>query len=354
MVRKFGVLLAVFVLAAAVLFPAIEVDSDDTELFSYYSQLDGNGIQVYKEVSKATSVDSTTKEFSIDFSKTNLYETVAEAEEYAEYTVNEAITACYLTNPMIPYIWNYPVDRSDVEVTTVKVKQTIDGQESWYYAVDKANFSLTVPEGITSDSMKALNEAIQKIKPSGNTEADKVRSIMGTLSGITFQKDGEGKISNIYNALVDKKSTSAGVAQAFVQLCTVNNIPAITVSGYAVQAKEENFSFWNYVYLEGDQSGVTKKSWYIVDSSYSSSAGIAGYLTEISFDGRTYSMSSAHYTDLEVTGPNDLVLPQVSKDKYVQVGGPSFLELYGEKLLMGVLGLIVILGLVYAIRTGNI
>ena len=352
---KFGVLLAFFVLATAVFVPMTETAADDTELFSYYSQLDESSTLVYKEVSKATSVDGTTKDFSIGFVKTELFETVADAEKYANLAVDEAITACYLTNPMVPYIWNYPVDKPEVKVTTSKVKQTYDdGKETWYYVIDQVTFSLSVPEGITAESMKSLNEELQKIKPVGNTDADKVRSIINTLNGLTFEKDGDGKISNIYKALVEKRTTSAGVAQAFVQLCTNNNIPAIIVSGNCIQATEEKFSFWNYVYLEGDQSGTTMKSWYIVDASYSASTGIAGYLTELSFDGKTYSMSSAHYTDLTVTGPNDFVLPQVSKDKYVQVGGPSFLEVYGEKLLMILLGVIVVLTLVYAIRTGNI
>jgi hypothetical protein len=353
---RLGISVALLVIAMAMFVPAVDAGSETVgeTIFTYTAQLDENSLLVYKEVGKATSVDDSTRTFKVELEKTRLFKEESEAKTYGTFLVNQALSAEYLSNPMIPYLWNYPVCNLEVTSEIDRVKDSSSGQSTTYYAVSSVTFSLSVPEGITSDSMKQLNDAIKDIKVNGNTDADKVVSMMNYLNSLSFQKDDEGKISNIYDALVSKRTTSAGVAQAFTQLCILNNIPVLTVAGDNIMAKDESLSFWNYVYLEGDQSGSTEFSWYMADASYAQSTGISGYLTEVSFDGKTYSMGAAHCSDLQLVGENTLILPQISKDKYVPVGGPPFLELYGEKLLLIVLGLVVVLGLVYAIRTGNI
>ena len=213
-------------------------------------------------------------------------------------------------------------------------------------------FSLTVPEGINADSMTKLNDALKDFSVSGSSDADKVKDIMSQLDKLHFKEDEEGKISNIYNALVDKETTSAGVAQAFTAICKQNNIPVLMISGSNALTSKEKLSFWNYVYLEGDVDGETKKSWYIVDPTYAVSTGIAGYLTEVSYDGKTYSMSAAHFTNLAFKGEVSLSLPQLEKYSYVPVGGIPFWDQHGEKIFVAVIAVVIILGMIYAVRSG--
>jgi len=348
---RIAIFVAIAVIASAIALPGIDGADSDSEIFTYYELLDANGKLVYKEVSSATSIDKDTKEFVVELTD-SLCDDTDEAKAYADRTVREALTALYLSNPMIPYIWDYPVKDTQVEpeITIVKVTRP-DGTESTHYVVSKVTFSLTVPEGITSDSMKELNEALKDFEVSGSTDADKVKNIMSELDKVYFHEDEEGTISNIYSALVKKQTTSAGVAQAFVALCKLNNIPVITVSGTDLLATNEpGMSYWNYVYLEGDVDGETVMSWYIVDPTYAVSTGIAGYLTEVSYDGKTYSMSSAHYVDLGITGEVSLQVPQLAKEKYVPVGGIPFLEQWGEAILIIAIGVVMIGSMFYAMR----
>ena len=355
MESRYGIILVVAILAVAVFLPMADTDADDSGLFSYKSQLDDNGLLVYKEVAKATTVDEASKEFTVVFNDTTLYgyDTEDKAKMYANYSVQNALAAAYYSNPLVAYLWNYPVKEVEVTTTVEKVQVTSESGTSTFYRAEKVTFTLTVPEGITADSMKELDEAIKSFTVTGDTNADKVTNIMSYLDKLTYQKDEEGTISNIYSALVLKKTTSAGIAQAFLQYCILNNIPAIIVAGENITASNEAKSFWNYVYLEGDHDGETYYSWYVVDPTYNVSAGICGYQTTIEYDGSTYSMSAVLINNLDLSSENDLTTPQINDKKYVRVGGPTFLELHGEKVMLAALGVVLAAGMLYAIRSGN-
>lgn len=356
MESRLGFLLTFILVASVLCVPALNAESVDSSQTPYLSQLDDNELLIYNSISKATSVESATKEFSVQFDSSRLFSDVATAELYADGTVQNALSAGYLSNPSVPYLWDYPVKHVDTKVS-VKMVKIIDvdtGVETTKYVVDSVSFSLTVPEGITADSINELNDAIKDIKVTGKTNADKVKSIMSTLDSLTYEEDKEGEISNIYDALVKKKTTSAGVSQAFTKLCKDNDIPAIIVAGDNLLAAKEAKNFWNYVYLEGDIEGETAYAWYLVDASYANSVGIAGYLTEVTYDGKTYSMLSAHNVDLTLSAENVLTVPLLAKEKYVPVGGPTFLEMYGEQVMLGLLAVILVVAFVYAIRTGYV
>ena len=350
-----GILMA-FVLVASMLFiPVGSAEAADysSELF-YIDQLEENEVLVYKSVSKATSVDSQSKEFSVDLIGSRLFETESRAKEYADQVVQNALSAAYLSNAMIPYLWDYPVKSVAVDTSVAIVKITKAGVETTSFMADKVTFTLSVPEGITAESMKELNDAIKNISVTGKTDADKVKSMMSTLDKMSYSQDEEGTISNIYDALVTKSTTSAGIAQALLKLCQDNNIPCIIVAGENLLASKEPKNLWNYVYLEGDVDGETTFAWYLVDASYATSTGISGYLTEVTYDGKTCSMLSVHNVDLTLSAENDLVVPQLAMNKYVPVGGLPFLELHGEKILIGVIGVVLVLAFIYAIRNGKI
>lgn len=348
MESKTAIIVALVFMASVMMLPAIDADALDSEIFTYYEHLDDNGKLVFKEVNKATSYDGDTKEFTIVLEAKVLCKDTDEAKKYAEDVVRNALTALYLSNPLVPYIWDYPV--KDVEVTH-EVGTVIVDDES-FYVVKSLTFSLTVPEGIDAEAIEKLNTALKDFSVSGSTDADKVKDIMSQLDRVNFKKDEEGKISNIYDVLVNKQGTSAGIAQAFTAICKQNNIPVLSISGSNILASNEDLSFWNYVYLEGDVDGETKKSWYIVDPTYAVDTGIAGYLTEVSYDGKTYSMSSALFTNLEFKGDVSLSLPQLEKNKYVPVGGIPFWEKYGEMIFIAVIGVVIVLSMIYAVRSG--
>jgi hypothetical protein len=348
MESRTAIIVAIVVMASAMMLPSMDADIVDSEIFTYYDQLDENSSLIFKEVNKATEIDGDTKIFAVELKMDRLFDDTDSAKEYAEYEVRTALTALYFSNPMVPYIWDYPV--KDVVVTPEIGTVAVEEQTS--YIVRSVSFELSVPEGITSESMEELDKAIKDFKVSGSTDASKVKDIMETLDKVYFKEDEEGKISNIYSALVSRQTTSAGVSQAFTVLCKLNSIPVLTVSGDNILASDETLSFWNYVYLEGDVDGETKKSWYIVDSTYAVSTGIAGYLTEVSYDGKTYSMAAAHYADLAFKGEVPLTLPQLEKNSYVPVGGIPFLEQYGEMLLIAVIGVVIIGSMIYAVRKG--
>ena len=345
---KAGVLVAVMFMAMVMFVPMSGDDASDTEVFSYYSQLTADESAVYKEVYKATTVDGSERTFTVDLDGKVLFDDEASASKYAKDTVRKALEALYLSTAMIPYIWDLPVTDVEVEPDMEVVTVTHGEVSETYYVVASVAFNLSVPAGITAESMKELETAISSINVGGKTKAENVSYIVTHLSGIAFEADQEGEVSNIYDALVVKKTTSAGVAQAFNQLCKNNDILSISVTGIDTLAKEETNSYWNYVYLEGDIEGETKYAWFIVDSSYCATAGIAGYATTFEKDGQLMTMASTHSAE------QDLSLPQLNKDKYVKVGGPDFLELHGEKIILIAMAAIIVVAMLYAVRTGSI
>ena len=349
---RLGILSVLAIFALAVLVPTVDADAEDSTLFSYKSQLDENSTLVYNEVGKAVTFDGESKTFTVAFSDSTLYSSADKARTYADAAVQNALAASYLSNPMILYLWDYPVKA--VEVTTDLQELTVnDGSGLTYYKILSVTFTLTLPEGITEASIIELNDAIKTLNFNGKTNANTVSSMISYLKGISYQADEDDRISNIYDAVVKKKSSSAGVAQALTWFCMNSNIPSIIVAGDNITCDTELKSFWNYVYLEGDHDGLTYYAWYIVDAAHNPSAGIAGYQTTIEYGDKTYSLSAALTTDLNLSSPNDLRVPQVNDNKYVQVGGPTFLERYGENILLLVLGAILVVGMLYAVRSGN-
>ena len=347
MESRIGVLLIVMAFAAVMSAPMLDAETADSEVFTYYDQLSDDEKSVYKEVYKATAVDETEKSFVIQLDGKTLFDDEKQASEYADRTVNNALRSLYLSTAMVPYIWGYPATELTVEAATKVVTVQAGESREPYYVVDSVTFNLSVPEGITSTSMDDLNTAIAAISVTGGTPAEKVTSIMNNLNSISFKKDEEGQVSSIYDALVLKKTSSAGVAQAFMQLCKLSGIMSSVVSGTNVIATNEGTSYWNYVYLEGDIEGETKYAWYIVDCSYCNSVGIAGYMTGLEYDSQQVSMVAVHMAD------TDLSFPMLNKGKYVKVGGPGFFELYGEEILLIILAVILAGAMVYAVRTGN-
>ena len=63
-------------------------------------------------------------------------------------------------------------------------------------------------------------------------------------------------------------------------------------------------------------------------------------------------MSALLNTNLNLSSENDLTVPQLTADKYMRPGGPSFLEQHGEKLVLAGIGVALVVGMLYAVRKG--
>jgi len=353
MSSKLGVLIALFVMVSAVMLPVCVSDAENTEAFTYRSLLDDNAAIVYDQVASVSSFTDSEKEFTVTLKNNRNFEDIRSAEEYGNSVVQNALAAQYYSNPMMTYLWDLPV--RDVEVRTeVKTVTIIEEDEtaitSYYAKSVSFNLQNCSRVGVTDESLKNLKDAIASYKVSGTSDADKVRSIISIVSGITAAEDKEGEISNIYDAAVTKRTSSMGASMLFLQLCQANKVHCLTVAGdIAVSSMKETKGGWNYVYIDSE----TGYQWFIVDARHCASAGISGQNVSIVFNDETYTMMSSHNTDLDLKADNYLSVPKLAVGEYVPPGGFSFLELYGGEILMAVIGIVIILGLYYALRTGN-
>jgi len=354
MSSKSGALIALFVLVSAALLPVCTFDAESTEAFTYKALLDDNATMVYNEVASISTFTDAEKDFSIVLKNNRTFEDIESAQAYGDSAVQNALAAEYYSNPMMTYLWDLPVKGVNVttEVGMVKVIDMEDGSEIISYFAKSVAFKLQNSSRVqvTEESMKALNQALSQLKVGGTTDADKVRSINSIVAGIAAVEDKDGEISNIYDAAVTKRTSSMGAAMLFTYLCQVNKVHCLTVAGdVVISAIKETKGGWNYVYIDSE----TGYQWFMVDSHFCSAAGISGQNVSITAGEETYTMMSAHNTDLNLKAQNYLTVPKLAVGQYVPPGGFSFLELYGGQVLMAIIGVVIIAGLYYAVRTGN-
>ncbi len=354
MSSKSGAFIALFVMVSVALLPICSIDAESTEAFTYKALLDDNALLVYDEVAAISTFTDPEKDFSIVLKNNRTFEDIESARSYGNSAVQNALAAEYYSNPMMTYLWDLPAKGVDVttEVGMVKVIDMEDGSEIVSYYAKSVAFKLQNSSRVqvTDESLKALNQAISQFSVSGTTDAEKVRSIISIVSGIAATEDKEGAISNIYDAAVTRSTSSMGAAMLFTQLCQINKIHCLTVAGdVVISTLKETKGGWNYVYIDSEKG----YQWFIVDSHFCSAAGISGQNVSITAGDETYTMMSAHNTDLNLKEKNYLTVPKLATGKYVPPGGFSFLELYGGQMMIAVIGVVIIAGLYYALRTGN-
>lgn len=270
---KSAVILAVAFLMAVACAPALSADAADTGS-GYASQLDANGKQIYSEVvsAVASALEEPANTLSVAIEPGNLvlFDAKEDAVSYSEEIVKKALFAVYYSMPMAAWLWNLPVADFDgtgsplKEATIGIVKVTPESDPSGtktYWCVSEIVLEMTVPDAIADDPdtednelKAALDEVQSAVKAYSGDDASKVKAIADGLRSIKTKDDGDGEVSNLYDALVGKKSSSAGIAAAFAYMAQSNGLDALTVHGTVGTGSDTGY--WNIVRLDGNWYGV--------------------------------------------------------------------------------------------------
>lgn len=321
--------------ASAVLVPSSEADAST----AYYDQLDSNGKALYEQI--AGQADSTEDSLQISFTLVNKDLTAAggDPDGYAKSMVTDVLWALYLSEPMLIWLWNLPV-------TTIEDPSTV--KEGGY--VVSLSITLTAPSefsGKVSETMAALKD---KLATYDGSDKDKISSINDRLRGMTFKDDDDGKISNIYNALVDGNTSTAGVAAAFTALSSHNGIKCITVKGQIITSLsgDTKTSYWNEICYESQ--------WYAADSysndDVSKNVLLAGWTTTVTFGSSSERFEGSHKVD-QILG-SSLMAPTIQAKGVEWPDESSFVEKYGSYIFVGAMIVILIIAMLVAKREGLI
>ncbi len=338
MISKTGAALMLAVALAACL-SACLADASDAESY-YRSQLDDNGRAVYDAVSACASSDDRILEMEVGFPAPVLQSTEESAKGYAVRMVNAALASLYYESPLLIWLWDLPLKSLDVSVSTEKAVLSGDGRE--YYIAVSASFELESPGRYSGtpvqEVIRQAEEACSGLVYKGN-DAEKAKSIYKHLSGVTAKKDAEGEISNIYDAVCVKSSSSAGIAAAFTHIAKINGLDACTVKGtsYAGSSEGEEY-YWDAVRSGG--------SWYAVD--VKGGCLMAGSGTK---DGDE-TFGSTHSASLDMKSPNGLRAPDLAREGYAYPDETPFFQKYGAYVLVGVMSAIIIAMLYIGARDG--
>ncbi|MBQ8179995.1 MAG: hypothetical protein IJ026_06135 [Candidatus Methanomethylophilaceae archaeon] len=364
MTQKHGVaaVLAVLVLMLTVAAPLSSGGSDAAGGSFYQSQLDPNGNAVYEALGSLRGDYSNSATVEVALPTPVMHADAAAAEAYAVGTVMDALAARYMGDPLIVHLWDLPVSVPDVGVTTSVVTVSGDGGASGrYHTASSVTFTLTVPADMLDDPATEANELADRMEglkavAKGMTVSGEVpseaKSLVGKLSGTKVVSDPEGEVGNMYDALVIRSSSSAGIAAAYTYLCTLNGIDAVTVPGTVYGSDGEGTAaYWNAVLYDG--------GWYAVDVCSDRSADdgeyvMAGASTSVPVGKDTEMFSAVNVADTSVVVPNSLTSPGLVRDGYEYPDDSTFFERYGAHIFMVVLVGIIVACIVYGIRSGEL
>lgn len=354
---------------AMIMVPVIDVDAGSAVAGDYESQLDSNGKGLYDtivtELSKAEGSPTDTVTVSYDVRTPVLFESTeagkAEAGEYAIGMVNDVLAALYYTDPSYIWLWDYPVTGAVVDKVVEQVALTSEGTSVTYYTVSAVSFQLNVPEAFKDDPSTEKNETLDaitsvrdKMRSFEGSVMDKVSAINDVLRGVSKVDEEEGKVGNIYDALVTGKSTSAGIAAAFTCMCAANGVDAQTVRGSVLKDMDANTAvgYWNMVFDED--------KWYAVDCSWNSSEArnclMVGFTSKVVVPGQDSftRFGASHNADLDMSAANSLSTPVLESEGVSWPDDSTILEKYGSQIFMVIIGVVLAGAFIYAIRTGNV
>lgn len=379
--------LAVFCFIAVMAVPMVDgADSGTGSDGNYLSQLDQNGQQVYQTVSDrfGNEIEGMNPQdqliIQVGFPFLSVFETPEAAETYALDVANSALTALYYTDAEAIWLWDLPIYAPPVSAEVVEVTLTSQEGSVVRYAAVSVTMTLTVPSDFAENPDTEGNEIINCIRAirearfevSGDV-SQKVKAIADRLRGIAsvddvypVQQTGEGddgtgdgsgeevvpSVSNVYDALVAGRSSSAGVAMAFTYLCQYNGVEAYTTAGVFVESESEDGEvpwFWNVVRMDD--------RWYACDVSIydgdNRSPLMAGTATAVS-GGAVSGFGAVHVTDLDLAADCSLHGIDVTTIGYQWPDDRTFLEIWGAYIIL-VLIVVVLAGVIFmAMRKGEI
>ncbi len=349
---KSAVILAVAFLTAVACVPAVTGDAAETDS-GYVSQLDANGKQIYSEV--VSAVTSALEDPSNTLTVTDkpgrlvLFEAKEDALDYIEDIVKKALYATYYSMPMAAWLWNLPVAEPELAPTTDLVKVTSENDPSdvrTYWRISEAVITMTVPDSIADNPDTEANEladALKKVRDAvksySGDDASMVKAMADDLRSITSKDDGEGEVSNLYDALVERKSSSAGIAAAFAYTAQSNSLEALVAHGIVGTGSDSGY--WNLVRLDG--------SWYGADVTVYDGKDraplLAGSATEIGSGSSYERFGSTHVADEEPLGQISIV-----RDGYSWPDDRSFFEKWGSQIIIVAIVALILATIVYALK----
>lgn len=351
-VRTISMLIASAMLILA--FSAVVPVSDADEAHDYRDQLDGNAKGLYDELGElfGSAEPSKVLEIKYVFKDPVLFDDVEQAEAYRLSEVRNALTAYYLSDPSPIWLWNLPVSPvDDIDGAIIPVTVAYEGDARIYQTPYSVAFKLTVPEEFGDDPVKAVSDVDAKMKVFDGTVRDKVTAINDVLRNLKVVDDGEGEVSNIHDALVSGKSSSAGIAAAFTVLAKASGLEAATVIGQVMTGTDDNTSegYWNIVEDDG--------GWYAADSTFNGSSWrnclLAGAITAIDISGHQERFGATHVADGFLLGTS-LNAPQISSSGYDWPDDRSFFDKYGTYVFGAVIAAVIVLTLFHAVRAGDL
>lgn len=349
---KSAVILAVAFLMAVACAPALSGDTADTDS-GYASQLDANGKQIYTEVvSAVTSAledPSNTLTVTVEPARLVVFDAKEDAASYSEDIVKKALFAVYYSMPMAAWLWDLPVSDPEAEPTIEIVKVSSESDPSKvksYWCISEIVITMTVPDAIADDDstedneLKAALDKVQSaVKAYSGDDATKAKAIADDLRTIKAKDDGEAEVSNLYDALVDRKSSSAGIAAAFAYTAQSNGLDSLTV--YGIVGTGSGTGYWNIVRLDG--------GWYGVDVTVYDGKDkapiLAGSATKLSSGTEYERFGSTHVADEDILGQISIV-----RDGYSWPDDRTFFEKWGSEAIIVAIVIVILATIVYALK----
>lgn len=348
---------AVISLMAMILVPFC-TESDADSVTDYTAQLDDNGLkireQVMEMIDRGYKSPQNTIQVDVRFDSIVIFESTEAAMKYIEDTVKKVLFSIYYSEPMAVWLWDLPVSVPDISGVTqvVRITSSSDpGREQGYFSPEKASFTLSVPSSCIDDPATEGNELkdiLDKVEAavfevSGSVYSS-VKAIADRLRSVKVVEDEEGTVSNVYDALVGKSSSDAGIASAFTLVARSNGLSALTVAGM-VGTDSQSEGYWNAVLADG--------AWYGCDATIydgkDRSPLMAGTQTVIVYDS-----SQERFGTVHTAGDGVLDPIKISVSGYDWPDDRGFFEKWGSQIAMAALVAIIVLTLLYAVRSGSV
>lgn len=342
---------AVAVMMCPLLAPAAEGADPGSEGF-YVSQLDRTEKDLYEQIVAEFARQAEEPSNDVQFRLSVTADSDESAKASALETANNVLSAMYFTDPSHPWIWDYPV--KGLTESNISASTSSEGTCNFTFVLsvpaDVADNPETEEENELLNAMNALKEKVISCDGSVN---DKVSRINDELRGIRSADDAEGEISNPYDALVGRSSSSAGVAAAFTIIASASGLDAVTVRSDALNTNFDATvpAYWNAVREEG--------SWYGVNCTLNGddhrNCLMAGMGSPVAYGSSTREFGGIFgAVNLDMASQNDLTAPALAAIGVEWPDDTPFYMKYGGYIVLVIIAVVIVAMLVHAIRTGNV
>lgn len=233
---------------------------------------------------------------------------------YSYYKLSADVQAVYdeiyshAVNLDIEFTFSEPIDIDTIyDVYELLVNEEIELfylDNRFYYSgtpVSKIKLSYTDTPANIKKKKQDMNTVTQEILAkvtSGMSDYDIVKLFHDEIIR-TCVYDTEA-VNNIYGALVDKRSMCQGYAGAFLRLCNLTGIPAISITG-----STDEPHMWNMVNIDGE--------WYHIDLTWDD-PDKEGYPEFCRYD--YFCLDTASIKKLRTIDSYPYALPEAKSDKY--------------------------------------